>query len=200
MVDPHPPGSDEVTRLLQQWQAGDRAALEAVAPMLYRELREVAGRRLRGERAAESLRPTGLVHEAWIRLVGSGGAFASRGHFLGCAVLAMRSVLVDRARRLQAQRRGGEARVEPLATADGARQDPRDGLLDGLALGEAMDRLHEVSPDASAVATMRLLCGQGIDEIAAQLEVSAGKVKKDWAFARAFLRRELRRGVDDDQA
>ncbi|MBM4062559.1 MAG: sigma-70 family RNA polymerase sigma factor [Planctomycetes bacterium] len=197
VADPVNPSAGDITVLLQRWQEGDRAALEAVAPLLYRELREIAGRRLYGEGAAESLRPTGLVHEAWIRLAGSGGSYASRGQFIACAVLAMRSVLVDHARRQRALRRGGAGRCEELATADGAVGDPRDALLDGLALGEALDRLHAIAPDASAVATLRFLCGHSVEETAAALDVSPGKVKKDWTFARAFLQRELRRGGAD---
>ncbi|GAB4159329.1 MAG: hypothetical protein Fur0037_26570 [Planctomycetota bacterium] len=88
----------DVTALLARWREGDRAALESVAVLLYEELRAIAKGRLRGERAAESLRPTGLVHEAWIRLAGREGGFEDRSHFLGLAALAMRSVIVDRPR------------------------------------------------------------------------------------------------------
>lgn len=195
--DPATTTSGDITVLLRRWHEGDRAALEAVVPLLYREMRVIAGRRLRRERAGESLRPTGLVHEAWIRLAGHQGGFASRGQFIAHAVLAMRSVLVDRARRLRALRRGGGAGAETLATGHGASDDPRDALLEGLALGEALDRLHAVAVDASAVATLRLLCGRGVDETAELLGISAAKVKKDWAFARAFLQRELS-GRDGD--
>ncbi|MCA8952392.1 MAG: sigma-70 family RNA polymerase sigma factor [Planctomycetes bacterium] len=187
----------EITALLQRWRGGDRAALESVAPLIYRELRRIAGWRLAAGRIDESLRPTGLVHEAWIRIAGSAGAFDNRRHFFAHAALAMRSVLVDRARRVHARRHGGDARDVALATGDGASRDPRDELLDGIALGEALDRLHVVAPDASAVATLRFLCGHSVDETADLLGVSAGKVKKDWAFARAFLRRELSRGAHE---
>lgn len=191
------PNGSEITLLLQRWRDGDQDALEAIAPLIYRELRQIAGRRLRGERGDESMRPTGLVHEAWLRIAGHDGAFDNRRHFFAHAALAMRSVLVDRARRLRALRHGGEARGVALGTAAGAAADPRDALLDGIALGEALDRLHTVAPDASATATLRFLCGHTIDETAEVLGVSAGKVKKDWAFARAFLRRELSRGGED---
>ncbi len=188
-----PTSAAQVTALLERWQAGDEAALEAVAPVLYRELRALAGRRI-ARSGAESLQPTGLVHEAWIRLQGRPDGFRDRAHFLGAAVLAMRSVLVDRARRLRALRHGGAVRQVPLAEGEGRIDDPRDRLLDALALGEALERLEQASPDAAAVASLRFLCGLGVEETARQLEVSPGKVKKDWAFARAWLRRELHDG------
>lgn len=192
-----PPRPPDITQLLQRWQGGDPLAIEGIAPLLYRELRQIAGRRLRGGADGESLRPTGLVHEAWIRLAGHDGGFRDRGHFFGLAALAMRSVLVDRARRLRALRHGGDRQRVPLTEAAPQVDDPRHVLLDGIALGEALDRLHTVSADASAVATLRFLCEMSVDETAETLGVSAGKVKKDWAFARAWLRRELRRGGGD---
>ncbi len=198
-LDSEQPTGSEITVLLQRWRGGDSAALEVIAPVLYRELRLIAGAKLHGERAGESMRPTGLVHEAWIRIAGHDSAFENRRHFFAHAALAMRSALVDRARRMRAVRHGGGERPETLATGDGAVGDPRDALLEGLALGEALDRLHSLSPDASGVATLRFLCGHSVEETAAVLDVSAGKVKKDWAFARAFLKRELREGGGDDE-
>ncbi|MBK8978100.1 MAG: sigma-70 family RNA polymerase sigma factor [Planctomycetes bacterium] len=192
------PPTAAVTALLERWRDGDRGALESVAPLLYRELRRIAGRRLGGGAGGESLQPTGLVHEAWIRLAQQQGGFRDRAHFFGAAALAMRSVLVDRARRLRAARHGGERRRVPLGDADPAAADPRDALLDGLALADAMDGLAAAAPDASTVATLRFLGGLSVEETAAALGVSVGKVKKDWALARAWLRRALTRGGVDD--
>ena len=194
------PTSEPFTVLLHRWQRGDRAALDAVAPLIYRELRRIARRGMARAAGGDSLQPTGLVHEAWIRLEAHVGDFEDRAHFFAIAALAMRAVLIDRVRRLRALRHGGDRRRVPLAGVDPTVTDPREALLDGIALGEALDRLSAVAPDASTVATLRFLCDMSVDETAQTLGVSAGKVKKDWAFARAWLRRELKRGEAGDGA
>jgi RNA polymerase sigma factor (TIGR02999 family) len=186
----------DVTALLQRWQAGDPAAIETLAPLLYRELRRLAGRRV--GKGSDSLQPTGLVHEAWLRITRSADGFRNRAHFFATAALSMRSILVDRARRARAEKCGGGRRRVPLDDAQPAVDDGAERTLQGIALGEALDRLHAVAPLPCTVATMRFLCGCSVEETAQALGVSPAKVKKDWAFARAWLQRELRRGEPAD--
>ncbi len=189
----------EVTALLDRWREGDRGALDTLVPMLYRELRRLAGQRMHREGAEHTLQPTALVHEAWLRLADSAGGFRNRAHFFGAAALAMRGILVDHARRLRADKHGGDRERVPLDQVEVAIPGNDDKLLDSMALGEALEGLDGVAPMQCTVATMRFLFGCSVEETAEALGVSAGKVKKDWAFAKAWLQRELRRGGAGDE-
>jgi RNA polymerase sigma factor (TIGR02999 family) len=177
-----------ITGLLRAWRGGDRAALAAAMPDLYAALRRMAAARLRGEHEA-TLNPTGLVHEALLRLLGGSADFASRAHFLGVAALHMRSVLVDQARaRLAAKRGGGAIKVtlDAYTEVAGAHTD-----LDLLALDQALDQLAAQDPRAAQVMEMTCFAGMRHDEVATAVGVSVPTVERDLRFARAWLNRAL---------
>jgi RNA polymerase sigma factor (TIGR02999 family) len=178
----------DITELLHAWRGGDRAALAAAMPGLYESLRRIAAARLEGE-SAVTLSPTGLVHEAMLRLLGSHVDFASRSHFLGVAALHMRGVLVDQARaRLAARRGGGAVRI----TLDAAVEpEADDAALDLLALDQALRSLNAEDRRAAAVMEMSCFAGMQREEIATAIGISVPTVDRDLRFARAWLNRAL---------
>ncbi|HET6546595.1 MAG TPA: ECF-type sigma factor [Rhodanobacteraceae bacterium] len=179
---------ENITELLQAWRAGDRDALGEAMPKLYDVLRQMASARLRGE-AEATLSPTGLVHEALLRLLGADVDFANRAHFLGLAALHMRAVLVDQARaRLAAKRGGGALRV----TLDGQNELAAENTaLDLLALDQALTRLGTEDKRAARVMEMSCFAGMERNEIAAAIGVSVPTIDRDLRFARAWLNRAL---------
>ena len=192
MTEPDPAG---VTRLLQAMQAGDPSASEALAPLGSRQLHDMAGRALQGEQSGHTLQPTALVHEAFVRLTGQREArWADRGHFYSLAARIMRRILVDHARkRLTAKRGSGGLRVtltDSLA-GDGAGEDR---TLEVLAIEEALTRLEAVEERPARVVELRFFAGLDLDETAQSLGISVATVKRDWVFARAFLRNALAPG------
>jgi RNA polymerase sigma factor (TIGR02999 family) len=176
----------DVTRLLDQWNAGDADALKALVAELYAELRRMAGGLLRDERADHTLQPTALVHEAYLRLTGLREMrFENRRHFYGAAAIAMRRILVDHARTRRAQKRGGpDVQFIPL---DEAINTPIDVRLDFERLDEALEALAAFAPDQAKVVELRYFVGLSIEETADVLEVSPATVKRQWVFARAWL-------------
>ena len=186
----------EVTALLVSAEAGDAAALDRVLPLIYDELQAMARRHLGGERAGHTLTPTALVHEAYLKLVDQTRVqWQGRGQFLGVASLAMRRILVNHARDRKRLKRGGDAVRIPLTeglavAAPGAEHDDDFIIrLDGL-----LDRLAEFDPRAARVVECRYFAGLDVDETAAALGLGTATVKRDWALARAWLRRELTDG------
>jgi RNA polymerase sigma factor (sigma-70 family) len=205
---------EDITELLDRWHAGDAAAFETLVERVYAELRRIADGILRGERAEHTLQPTALVHEAYLRLNGLRELkLQNRRHFYGAAAKAMRRILVDHARHRKALKRGGadvrhvpidEAR-DAVADADGAAGSgfgSGSGLGlnsgQGLGLGFDIERLDHalvalatVAPDKARVVELRYFAGLSIEETAALLEIAPATVKRHWAFARAWLYREL---------
>lgn len=187
--DETPPGdavaSGDVTRLLAAIRGGERDALDRLLPVVYEELRAVAGRQLVRERPDHTLHATALVHEAYVKLAGSGVDAVDRAHFLAIAARAMRQVLVDHARRRMAAKRGGGWAITTLS--DG--HNPIDFRPEEmLALDRALDRLETRQRQ---VVEYRFFAGMEETEIAAVLEVSERTVRRDWVKARAWLYREL---------
>lgn len=179
----------ESTRLLQASAAGDPQAAEALLPLVYDELRALAARRLRGERADHSLQPTELVHEAYARLViGDEVGFQDRRHFFATAARTIRRVLVDHARARLADRRGGGAVRCTLNT--GVAVDGPESV-DLLAIDEALTKLEASSPRHAQVVQLRWFAGLDVAEAAELLGVSPATVKNDWRAARAYLKRAL---------
>ena len=161
----------------------------AVTPLVYDELRALAGRYLRSERADHTLRPTALVHEAYIRLADAGTlSVEGRGHFLGLAARAMRQVLVDSARARGAAKRGGAWRRVTL-DANQVGTDAAD--VDVLALNQALERLAKLDPDLERLVELRFFTGLTVAEAAEVLAISPRKAAKDWSAVRLWLRREL---------
>jgi RNA polymerase sigma factor (TIGR02999 family) len=171
------------------WGEGDSTALEHLIPLVYRELRDLARRRLRGERPGHSLQATDLVHEAFLRLIQQRDAgWQHRSQFLAVAATIMRRILVDRARRQRYQKRGGAAvhiPIDEVAIVSPAQPD------EIVALDEALTKLEEFDRRKSAVVEMRYFGGLTTDEIAQHLDVSPITVKRDWSLARAWLHRHM---------
>jgi RNA polymerase sigma factor (TIGR02999 family) len=188
-----PPSSHSVTALLRAWGAGDRAALDELLPLVYGELRRQAERYMRDQASGHTLQTTGLVHEAYLRLVEQAHVEArSRAQFFALAATAMRSVLVDHARARHAAKRGGGARQLTLGAAGEVADAASSGdAVDVLALDEALDRLGELDPEQKRLVELRYFAGLGIEEAAEVLGVSPATVKREWSTARAWLRREL---------
>jgi RNA polymerase sigma factor (TIGR02999 family) len=181
---------DDVTQLLGAIEQGDPHAAGRLLPLVYDELRKLAAQRLAHEAPGQTLEPTALVHEAYLRLVGDAEArWDGRGHFFAAAAEAMRRILVDRARRRAAQKRGGNVRRVPwddrLAVAD--RQD--DDLL---ALDEALGELEHHDPQAAGLVKLRYFSGLSHQQAAEALGVSRRVADRLWAVAKAWLHQRLR--------
>jgi len=178
-----------VTQLLHAWGGGDVGALDQVVPLVYAELRRQAERYLRREDPGHTLQTTALVHEAYLRLVDQRSArWESRSQFFGVAAQLMRRILVDHARGHHAAKRGGSAIQVPLEEGTAAAQE-RD--VDLLELDEALTRLAVLDERQAKVVELRYFTGLGIEETAEALAISPATVKREWAMARAWLRREL---------
>lgn len=183
-------GPGDITQCLQKISEGDTGAATHLIPLLYEELRRLAAARLAKEPEGQTLQATALVHEAYLRLVGTDPAkpWNNRGHFFGAAAEAMRRILVENARRKAAQKRGGEwERVSwtdhdlPMTSAD-------DHIL---AVHEALDRLEREDPQAAALVKLRFFAGLTGQEAAAALGLAERSATRLWAYARAWLYREL---------
>ena len=187
----------DVTALLLAWNRGDEDARSALMTAVYAELRRMAARRLRSERSGHSLAATALVHETYLKLVNQTRVrWQNRAQFFALASHLMRRVLVDHARaRLASKRGGGHGAVLVDDSSLLARTPAGTRVAQGvdvLALDEALDRLKEVGPRHSALVELRFFGGLSVEETAAALNVSRATVIRDWAFARAWLHRELR--------
>lgn len=169
-------------------RGGDREALDLLVPLLRRELRLIADARLRREPRDVSLQPTELVHEAYLRLAFQKNVdWRNRAHFLGIAALAMRRILVDRARKQRARGRGAHV------TLDTAKLGPAAAARDVLAVDDALRDLARLDERQAKVVELLVFGGLSIEEAAEVLGVSVSTIKRDWAHARAWLMRELRR-------
>lgn len=182
--------SDDVTRLLAAHAGGDRGALDRCVPLIYDELRRIAARQLRAERTTHTLQPTALVNEAYMRLVDqSRVGWQSRTHFLSVAATAMRRVLLDHARRNARVKRGGRFRKITLVDDVAARDGQID--VDAVALHDALDRLATADERQARIVEMRYFGGLSAAEVATALDLSERSVEREWAHAKAWLRREL---------
>jgi RNA polymerase sigma factor (TIGR02999 family) len=181
----------DVTRLLDAAAAGDPHAAADLLPLVYNELRALAAARLAAEGPGQTLQPTALVHEAYLRLVGSdaGLEWNSRGHFFAAAAEAMRRILVEAARRRTALKRGGQADRRPLVEAEVAAPVPDDELL---AIHEALDDLARSDPDAANLVKLRFFGGLTAAEAAAALGLSTRSAHNLWAYARSWIHHRVR--------
>jgi RNA polymerase sigma factor (TIGR02999 family) len=180
----------DLTNILSAIEQGDPSAAAQLLPLVYDELRKLAAQRLAQERPGQTLQPTALVHEAYLRLVDVKQAehWNSRGHFFAAAAEAMRRILVDNARRKQSQRRGGTLGRCDLRDADHVEVPLDDELID---LDEALARLALADPQAAELVKLRVFAGMTVEEVAQVQGVSARTVKRNWAYARAWLGRQL---------
>jgi RNA polymerase sigma factor (TIGR02999 family) len=180
----------DITALLGDWSRGNRTALNHLLPLVYAELRRVAARQLRNERADHTLQPTALVHEAYIRLVGQHQVdWQNRAHFFGVAAQVMRRILVDHARRHAAGKRGDGVRCVSIEEAKGVAASSEISIL---ALDHALDRLEKVDSELAKIVEFRAFGGLTIEEVAQVLHVSPSTAKRDWRAAKVWLQRELR--------
>jgi len=189
-----PPAAD-VTTLLHRWQQGDARAADELLPLVYNELRRQARNFMRHERAAHTLEPTALVHEAYLRLRRQHGVdWGSRAHFHALAAQAMRRVLVDHGRHRHAAKRGGGGQervtLEGLAAPDAG----QTAEVDAAVLTRALEDLERLDARQARIVELRFLSGLSVEETAEALGVSPATVKRDWSTARLWLLRELKRG------
>ena len=187
---------DGVTSLLADVSAGRPDAMERLIPLVYDELRQIAHARLRNEREGHTLNTTALVHETYLKLVGTQHVeWRDRVHFFGAAANAMRRVLIDHARTRHREKRGGPNPVHVSLTEALSVAIERDEDL--IALDDALERLNAENPRYSRVVECRFFAGLTLEETADVLDVSLATVKRDWTFCRAWLNRELRQQSSD---
>jgi RNA polymerase sigma factor (TIGR02999 family) len=185
--------SNQVTELLVRWRGGDKAALDALMPLVYSELRRIANRYLQGERSDHTLQSTALVHEAYVRMTNQQlPQWQNRAHFFAVAAQLMRQILVDYARTHRASKRGGDAYKLALEDAEEQHQ-PVD--LDIVALDDALKTLAAMDSQQSRVVELKFFGGLSNEDTAEVLGVSTSTVKRDWTTARAWLFRELNRSA-----
>jgi RNA polymerase sigma factor (TIGR02999 family) len=180
--------SQTISALLTQWRSGDEEALQALVPLVYQELRRIAQHHLRQERSDHTLQGTALVHEAYLRLMKQGPAdIENRAHFLAVASRLMRQILVDHARGRRAAKRGGGLKLgldNVVALQEGQN-------VDLIGLDSALNELARLDPQQSRIVEMRFFGGLSIEETAEIIGISRTTVKREWATARAWLRREM---------
>ena len=180
----------DVTQLLDAVAAGDRKAAADLLPLVYDELRKLAAARMAAESPDHTLQPTALVHEAYLRLVGPAGdvRWDNRGHFFAAAAEAMRRILIDQARQKATERHGGAMKRQDLNAEAAAIPEPREDLL---ALDGALDKLAAIDPLKADLVKLRYFVGMSLAEVAAALNLSERTAGRHWAYARAWLRREV---------
>ncbi len=181
----------EITQILNAIDAGDSKAAEQLLPLVYDELRKLAASKLAREKQGQTLQPTALVHEAYLRLVGGGQSKSTwdcRAHFLSAAATAMRRILIERARYQQSLIHGGGRKREELGTDYLAAPEPDERLL---ALDAVLQKLADIDPQKARLVELRYFAGLTGDQAADVLGISPTTADRHWAYARAWLRREL---------
>jgi len=180
----------DITQLLSAIDASDPKAADQLLPLVYEELRKLAAVRIANEKPGQTLQPTALVHEAWLKIAGDGHQhFANRRHFFKAAASAMQQILIDIARRKQRLKHGANLVGEELHESRIAMSVPSEELL---AVNDALASLAMEYPQAAEVVQMRYFVGMTVPEIAAALDLAPRTVDRHWAFARAWLKRTIR--------
>ena len=184
----------DVTQILSQIKSGDSRAAQQLLPLVYDELRKLAAQKLANEKPGQTLQPTALVHEAYLRLVGSQSedaqlpTYKDRGHFFAAAATAMRRIIIDTARRKKTRKRGGAFQRQPLEAIAAPEADE-----EMLALDEALDKLTIQDPAKARLVELRYFAGLTGEQAAAVLGISPTTADRHWAYARAWLQAEVRR-------
>lgn len=187
---------DDITRILKRAGKGDEQAAADLLPLVYDELRRLATYKMSGERPGNTLQPTALVHEAWLRLGGDAmPPWQTRGHFFSAAAEAMRRILVDRARKRKAQRRGGDLKKVTLDEMQIPIPAPADND-EILAVNEALEKLAALDPRKAELVKLRYFIGLTFEETAASLGIAVPTAKQWWAYARAWLLVEMRSAAE----
>ena len=180
-----------VTSIIDRLQRGESKAAEELLPLVYDELRKLAAHKMAGEKPGHTLQPTALVHEAWLRLGGDEAPdFQNRAHFIGAAAEAMRRILIERARRRLAAKRGGGAEPVNLEAVEIPSPASSDDEL--LAVNEALEKLAALHPSKAELVKLRYFVGMNFEETAATLGIAVPTAKQWWAYARAWLTIEIR--------
>jgi len=178
----------QVTELLSAWNGGDESVHDRLLSIVYADLHRQAVAAMRRENEGHTLQPTALVHEAYLRLVDQRVEWRNRGQFFAIAAQVMRRILIDHARERHAEKRGAGARPITLSAVD---RQPADEETDVLSLHDALERLAALDPDQARIVELRYFAGLTIEETAEAIGVSPATVKREWATARAWLKREL---------
>jgi len=180
-----------VTQILERVQQGDPQAAEELLPLVYEELRKLAAQKMAREAAGQTLQPTALVHEAWLRMAGGDGQvqFQNRGHFFAAAAEAMRRILIDRARSKQAAKHGGGWERVELETIDAPARADEDTLL---GVNDSLEALAREDASAAELVKLRFFAGLSVEEAALALGVTDRTARRYWRFARAWLFDHLR--------
>jgi RNA polymerase sigma factor (TIGR02999 family) len=183
----------EITQILREISGGNQQGAEQLLSLVYTELKRIAAQKMAGEASGNTLQPTALVHEAWMRLVGDGDpTFENRAHFFAAAAEAMRRILVDSARRKRAIRRGAGAAREELEAGHLVQHVVPDELL---AVDEALDLLAKEDPAAANLVKLRYFVGMTMGEAATTMGVPLRTAERSWTYARAWLRRQIERQI-----
>jgi RNA polymerase sigma factor (TIGR02999 family) len=182
---------NEVTRILSAVEHGDPHAAEQLLPLVYQELRKLAAQKMAQESPGQTLQPTALVHEAYLRLLGQQKHehWDSRGHFFAAAAEAMRRILVEQARRRKAAKRGGQAVRDALHESAIVAPEPDDQVL---AVNDALEQLARLDPVAANLVRLRFFAGLNMREAAEALGMSVRSAHGIWAYARSWLHRQMR--------
>jgi RNA polymerase sigma factor (TIGR02999 family) len=183
------PTKEEITQILQNSESDARTANELL-PVVYAELRRLAANKIAKETPGQTLQPTALVHEAYLRLVDSDTRWESRGHFFSAAARSMRQILINRAIRKKAAKHGGDRRREEFDETFFSAEPPPERML---AMNEALERLEQIDERKGKIVMLRYFAGLGIEDTARALGLSAATVKREWQFARTWLHREMTR-------
>lgn len=184
------PAPHEITKLLKDWSGGDLTALDRLIPLVYEELHRLAHQHMRRERAGHLLQTSALINEAYLRLVSEHDlTIENRAHFFGVAARLMRQILVDEARKRNSAKRGGGGIQVSLTEATTVAQEQAANVV---ALDDALKSLEVIDARQSQIVEMRFFGGLSIEETAEVLKVSPGTVMRDWTFARAWLRNQMK--------
>jgi RNA polymerase sigma factor (TIGR02999 family) len=179
----------DVTHILVEASRGNPQATDELLPLVYEELRRIAAARMAQEAAGQTLQPTALVHEAWLRMVGEGArTWQNRAHFFGAASEAMRRILIDNARRKSRLKRGGDQQRIDLEDVDLAAASPDDKIL---MIDEALERLKAEDEEKGRIVVMKFFGGLTNQEVAQNLGVTERTVERQWAYAKAWMFRQI---------
>ena len=199
MISETPGASPHITRLLRDWQAGDRDALDRLIPLVYDELHLIASRIMARDRRDRTIQTTGLINEAYLRLVDQRDVnWQNRAQFFAIAAQIMRRILLDAARRRLREKRGGGAVNVSLDDVAVASPDAAIDQLDVLAVDRALGELEQRDPHLAKLVELKFFGGLTVEETSAVLDISPATVKRDWAFARGWLYRAMTDGPGGD--
>lgn len=182
--------ANHITRFLHAVERGESGASEDLLPLVYNDLRRHAAVRMSRESAQQTLQPTALVHEAWLRVIGHGERWKNRAHFFGAAAEAMRRILIDNARRKARIRHGGGYQRVDMEKVDPPTASPEEKVL---LINEALEQLERVDPEKARVVMLKYFGGHSNQEVADILDVTERTIERHWSYAKAWLLRTIRK-------